>query len=178
MSHPAPPNPEVVAVPDGRTIPGNPTVGDCRMSIDSAWSQPHVHCPDRLSQNPLFLHTLIVFRPFVSGMSTKPGSRFRNTEPEPPIDEHPFRATAALLIASGYVLLVLAAGLPVALLGGLFVPLSLGIEAALAARAGDDGHETRGGDRPTPMREARRTGVGLLAGGSLTLLAVLLVSAA
>jgi hypothetical protein len=110
-------------------------------------------------------------------MSTKPGSRFRNTELDPQIDEHPSRAIAASLVASGYVVVVLAAGLPVALLGGLFVPLSLGIEAALAARAGDHGHETRGDDRPTPMREARRTGVGLLVGGLLTLLAVLLATA-
>lgn len=77
--------------------------------------------------------------------------------------EHHCRGAAAFAAAVGYALVVALSGWPVALLAGLFVPLSLGTESALrAARA----------ERPGCRGEALATGLGVVVGAVATGLVV------
>lgn len=92
-------------------------------------------------------------------MSTKSRDNIRIHNPDADISEHAVRFVAAMAAAGFLLGTVIVLDLPVALLSGLFVPLSLAAESGVRARAAD----TSG-----PHSEFRRTGFGVLVGAAVT----------
>jgi len=75
--------------------------------------------------------------------------------PDATYSEHHHRGAVAFLAAAGYAVAVAISGVPVALLAGLFVPLSLGMESVV--RAAHTG--------PVDTRaDALATGLGIVVG--------------
>jgi hypothetical protein len=66
-------------------------------------------------------------------MSTSSPDNNHFRTPKATYSEHHHRGAAAFLAAVGYAVAVALSGVPVALLAGLFVPLSLGTESAVRA---------------------------------------------
>jgi len=66
-------------------------------------------------------------------MSTSSPNNLPLRASEATYSEHHHRGAAAFLAAVGYAVAVALSGVPVALLAGLFVPLSLGTESAVRA---------------------------------------------
>ncbi len=88
-------------------------------------------------------------------MSTSSPNNPISRTPDATYSEHHHRGAAAFLAAAGYAVAVAISGVPVALLAGLFVPLSLGTESAV--RAAHTG--------PVDTRaDALATGLGIVVG--------------
>jgi hypothetical protein len=88
-------------------------------------------------------------------MSTSRPDNTRIRTLEATYSEHHHRGAAAFLAAAGYAVAVALSGAPVALLAGLFVPLSLGTESAVRA-AHPGPFDTRS--------DALATGLGIVVG--------------
>ncbi|WP_276261396.1 hypothetical protein [Haloglomus litoreum] len=96
-------------------------------------------------------------------MSTSSSKNILNRAVNPLYSVHHHRGAAALAAGVAYAAAVAVSGSPVALLAGLFVPLSLGAESAFRAARTD----------PLDHRaEALATGLGVLAGAVATAMVI------